>query len=461
MDRSELFDEYLKDSEKDKTLFDNYQDYYSALIFRIHDSKSMVELKKELNTFFMQNNVPAELYSEMVAIYELNAVSEDVHLVVSRLEEYLKSKVDELEKESTVSSQIVKEIKEEVVEETVFDLEQAGVNVVGDEDELLQSIESQEDIDKLKENVEKTADYLHEREQLVSNDDESFEITVDKIQDSLEMPGENGILNSVIESEEVSEDIGDLGLSFENGMVSLYGDNADENSMNFMMMMTAALLLPDTMDMLFDNLGMQMVKDNSQTTQFKVEFGKFPVVGHPENHLDKVAISKVVEVARTFQPSADYSMVLSEKSPELFLACQLFQNHILNTDGAARIAVKREDDDFRILFGLDEKLEAVSESFSTNGADVNRNPNGAVVQLGERSSIERIMVLSNTIETLDTMSKEREGQMTLDKERGAYVKKYTMDSSNVSNEGKANTLTLILVVTAEILAVAFSLFFLF
>ena len=41
MDRSELFDEYLKDSEKDKTLFDNYQDYYSALIFRIHDSKSM------------------------------------------------------------------------------------------------------------------------------------------------------------------------------------------------------------------------------------------------------------------------------------------------------------------------------------------------------------------------------------------------------------------------------------
>jgi len=329
MDRSELFIEYLSDDVENKRDLSDYQEYYSAFLFRVNGTKSMQELKKELDIFFVQNSVPNDVYTEMMAIYELYSGSENVFSVASRLEEYLHTKVDEMEKKATTSSEIVEDIKVNVVQDAVRELENAGVNVVGDEDILLSSIKSQEDIDQLKENVEKTTDYLHEREQLVSNDDQDFEITVDRIEDALEKNGDDGILNSVIESEEVYEPSDGMGVSFENGVVSLNGDKSDDNSFNFMMMMAVALMLPDASNNLFDDLGLQILKDGTQTSQFKVEFGKFPVVNHPENHLDKVAISKVVEITRDFQPMVDYSVILAEKAPDLFLTCQVFRNHIL------------------------------------------------------------------------------------------------------------------------------------
>ena len=60
------------------------------------------------------------------------------------------------------------------------------------------------------------------------------------------------ILNSVIESEEVYEPSDGMGVSFDNGVVSLNGDKTDENSFNFMMMMAAALMLPEASNNLFN-----------------------------------------------------------------------------------------------------------------------------------------------------------------------------------------------------------------
>ena len=403
MDRSYILDSYINENEENLAKKNNARELFDNLEFRIKGSKTLEELKKEVSIFFTQNNLPSEVKDEMDHIISEFTDETDVYTASTRLENVLSNYLDSKESEFTKSNDTVYEIKEEVVNNVIKDLDSVGITTVGDNDDMIEKIESEEDVIKLKENVETTVEYFESRNEIIGEENSvNIEISTADINESLDRPGTDTVLETALEEQETSLDTNVTNVeALEDGSVVIHGDSENEESLNFTAMMTVALVANNPNFEINEQLDMKLIKGNADTATYKAIYGKFPLTNHPENRLDPVIVDRIQRMAQNYNPNFSYMELLSTTSPELSIALNLINNHILNEQGAFQMAIKNGGMHHEMVFAMDENYISVSDSFRESGAMVSSDMmENNIVRVNNTTEGEQLMILNATLENL-------------------------------------------------------------
>ena len=404
MDRSYILDSYVSENQENLTEMSDARELLDNFEFRTNGSKSIEELKREVSIFYEQNNLPSEVKDEMARIIGEFSDDTDIYTASNRLENVLSDYLDSKENEFNKSNDTVFEIKEEVVETVKKDLEDIGITMTGDNDNLIDRIESEKDVVKLKENVDTAVDYFNQRNQVIDQDNSiNIELSTDDIGNSLDKSGTDTVLETVLEEQEQSLEAYTTNVdALDDGSVVVHGDSENTESLNFTAMMTAALVANNSDFGISEHLDMKFIKNNLDSSTYKVIYGNFPIANHPENKLDPVIIDKIQQLAKNYNPSFSYMQLLSDLSPELSTALTIINNHILNEQGAFQMAIKNGGERHEIVFAMDENYSVISESFRESGAMVSSDMmENDIVRVNNTTEGEQLMILNATLENLD------------------------------------------------------------
>ena len=441
MDRSYILDSYVSENQENLTEMSDARELLDNFEFRTNGSKSIEELKREVSIFYEQNNLPSEVKDEMDRIIGEFSDDTDIYTASNRLENVLSDYLDSKENEFNKSNDTVFEIKEEVVETVKKDLEDIGITMTGDNDNLIDRIESEKDVVKLKENVDTAVDYFNQRNQVIDQDNSiNIELSTDDIGNSLDKSGTDTVLETVLEEQEQSLEAYTTNVdALDDGSVVVHGDSENTESLNFTAMMTAALVANNSDFGISEHLDMKFIKNNLDSSTYKVIYGNFPIANHPENKLDPVIIDKIQQLAKNYNPSFSYMQLLSDLSPELSTALTIINNHILNEQGAFQMAIKNGGERHEVVFAMDENYSVISESFRESGAMVSSDMmENDIVRVNNTTEGEQLMILNATLENLDQKRIDKAQSEIL---QNVYQKKKVFEQS--INES-ANTFNIFL-----------------
>lgn len=254
---------------------------------------------------------------------------------------------------------------------------------------------------------------------------------------------ENNLENENMELFEVNSD----------GTVQVNGDYANKDSLNFAIMMTMSLLVANG-NKIKPDLDMKFIKNRNDRDKFKIIYGNFPLINHPENKLDSALISKITDLSKTYQSDVDYMKFLGQVSPELEQAMNIIYNHVLNHDGAFQMAI-RNNDNYDMAFGMDTNYSNILDAFNDNGAYVSYDSNqNGIVTVNETIPGNQMFILNSTNEVLGTNINNNINQEINNNRQ--YVK--TIDNNEVAN---ANYVLLAIMCVIEVILLAVYFIFLF
>lgn len=447
MDRSELINDYVNHNVQTQTKYDTNLSYLENLKYRLTGCTSITEIKEELNRFLDNNQIQGEIRENLTRIAKDFDENTDLYNAQRYLENYLSELVDKNKKELDKSEEDVNDIKQSVIDQARKDLEDVGVRLVGDEEDVFDDIKDLDDVEKIQKEVEVVK---AQRENEVRDlDAQPTEVEIGEIKNVVENSGNQNLANAVevnqveLDSNSPIQDRGD-------GTIEIKGDANNDESMNFMAMMTTALVASDIGNDLSMNLDldMRMMKDVTDVYQYKAIFGNFPVSKMTDDKkLSSEVIADIQKLGAEYNPSKDYIAVLNQSSPELAEAFQLVDDNLLKQEGAFQFLVKNDGTSCEMMFALDEHYNAVSEAFQDNGAmvsnDVNENnivrvPNG----------MDQLFTLQNTNAELKQNSLENTQNVL---ENGvAMVKKYEPPKPEEELDEAANISPVLLVVVTVV-----------
>ena len=460
MDRSYILDSYVSENQENLTEMSDARELLDNFEFRTNGSKSIEELKREVSIFYEQNNLPSEVKDEMDRIISEFGDDTDVYTASNRLENVLSDYLDSKENEFNKSNDTVFEIKEEVVETVKKDLEDIGITMTGDNDNLIDRIESEKDVVKLKENVDTAVDYFNQRNQVIDQDNSiNIELSTDDIGNSLDKSGTDTVLETVLEEQEQSLEAYTTNVdALDDGSVVVHGDSENTESLNFTAMMTAALVANNSDFGISEHLDMKFIKNNLDSSTYKVIYGNFPIANHPENKLDPVIIDKIQQLAKNYNPSFSYMQLLSDLSPELSTALTIINNHILNEQGAFQMAIKNGGERHEVVFAMDENYSVISESFRESGAMVSSDMmENDIVRVNNTTEGEQLMILNATLENLDQKRIDKAQSEIL---QNVYQKKKVFEQS-INESANTFNIFLMTIVGFEVVILLIGFFFMF
>lgn len=460
MDRSYILDSYVSENQENLTEMSDARELLDNFEFRTNGSKSIEELKREVSIFYEQNNLPSEVKDEMDRIISEFGDDTDVYTASNRLENVLSDYLDSKENEFNKSNDTVFEIKEEVVETVKKDLEDIGITMTGDNDNLIDKIESEKDVVKLKENVDTAVDYFNQRNQVIDQDNSiNIELSTDDIGNSLDKSGTDTVLETVLEEQEQSLEAYTTNVdALDDGSVVVHGDSENTESLNFTAMMTAALVANNSDFGISEHLDMKFIKNNLDSSTYKVIYGNFPIANHPENKLDPVIIDKIQQLAKNYNPSFSYMQLLSDLSPELSTALTIINNHILNEQGAFQMAIKNGGERHEVVFAMDENYSVISESFRESGAMVSSDMmENDIVRVNNTTEGEQLMILNATLENLDQKRIDKAQSEIL---QNVYQKKKVFEQS-INESANTFNIFLMTIVGFEVVILLIGFFFMF
>ena len=460
MDRSYILDSYVSENQENLTEMSDARELLDNFEFRTNGSKSIEELKREVSIFYEQNNLPSEVKDEMDRIIGEFSDDTDIYTASNRLENVLSDYLDSKENEFNKSNDTVFEIKEEVVETVKKDLEDIGITMTGDNDNLIDRIESEKDVVKLKENVDTAVDYFNQRNQVIDQDNSiNIELSTDDIGNSLDKSGTDTVLETVLEEQEQSLEAYTTNVdALDDGSVVVHGDSENTESLNFTAMMTAALVANNSDFGISEHLDMKFIKNNLDSSTYKVIYGNFPIANHPENKLDPVIIDKIQQLAKNYNPSFSYMQLLSDLSPELSTALTIINNHILNEQGAFQMAIKNGGERHEVVFAMDENYSVISESFRESGAMVSSDMmENDIVRVNNTTEGEQLMILNATLENLDQKRIDKAQSEIL---QNVYQKKKVFEQS-INESANTFNIFLMTIVGFEVVILLIGFFFMF
>ena len=503
MDREYLINDYVNYNNEVKSGMEDAEYNLENLQFRIKGSKSVNELKRELITFLDNNNISGQVREDLERIASEFNENTDLYDAERYLENYLQDVLSKQEQEFEKSNGDVRDIQKDVVSKAKEDLDEVGITVTGDEEELYDSIDDLKAVEKIKSNVDNAKDYFSDR---ANNPNlEEIEISVDTMQDALDSPGDNTILKEAInnheedidnresnrdmdvlastsvvvgDSSDVSSDISDSEVDVEeakeevveepevinndldvidrnDGSVEVKGDSVNRESLNFMAMMTAILVSSAVGNDLSMNLNLDMrvKKEITDKESYKIIFGNFPINGkNGENKLPPELINRIKEAAQGYNPNRNYMETLSKTSPEIAETLKMLHEHLLDNTGAFQLLIKNGGTNHEMMFAFDENYNNVSDAFQTNGAILTNDASeNSIVRLNNTVPGEQLLLLRSTNKTLEQKIDEKTGTLSNEMQ---YIKK--MD--DIDNVGNASTIFLTVVTVAEVLMLGIYLF---
>lgn len=432
-ERASMLNDYVSASAKNKESLNVAVDYLSQLGLAIHGVRTVSQVKYQIAEFINTYGVPQEILDILVsACQELDSGS-SVYEACSYIVELMQKMVEARKNESMKSAKELQEIQKNVTDYFEDQLNEVGVKIRGDDGQLEEKIQSEEDVIRLKENIDCAVAYLKERQQVVEENNKEISLSTDQVVESLEESGNETVLETVLEEEEslLSQKKNQNVEIDQDGFIVVHASSQREESIDFVKMMAIGLMTKNTDSILSNtDFGMLIVKDEYSKSDFSIKFGNFSNQMGQNFFSDPQIMGKVSELVNSFQTHVDYSSLLATASPEIALLFQLFETHVLNKEGMAQIAVQNNVGNLNVSFGLSEKHQDFAEALKTNGALFTETPGGFYVcNVNETMPGNTITILDSTNETMNALSEKLENpELTNEK---PYIK--IMDSDQSGN----------------------------
>jgi len=457
MDRSYMINEYVNDNEISQTEMENTENYLDGLRFRINGSKSVAEVMREVSKFLDNNqDLPSELHDGILDIVNGFDENTDTYTAINRLDQYLDKNLDEKKADFTKTNDTLMDVKQELIDESKRRLDEAGIEFTGDtktQEQVLESINTRDDIDRIINNVNRADDYVYERnkdnETNQIEQDFKSEVSMDVTEQIVDSPKDDIILNEALANQEVKGNNSLLNEK-DDGSLEIKGDILLPDTVNFTNMMVAMIVASSM------KLDMKFIKEKEDINNFRVLLANFPVANRPDNRLDSNTIEKINQIASGYNSYADYSDVLNTLSPELAILMKIVNENVMGQKGAFQFAVNNDGDKHNIAVAMDENYEHLRETFLDNGVTMlDSIPDSKRMIIPDTIPGDQLATLSNIDDALiEEMQKNANPQMML--------KLGEMPTNNQTNSeaANANLTFLIIAAIAEVLLVGFYIFFL-
>ena len=451
-----MLDEYISDQNKSFIEKEEADTNLEKLEFRIQGSKTIEEIKKEVSIFLEKNNVPPEVEEELQQICDEFDENTDVYHASLYLENFMKQYLEDKEKSHQENSDTVREIKTDLIEKVKKDLDAVGVMLSDSDDTLVDSIQSEADVYKLKDNAEQVTEYLNERNQLLTEEEKTLvELPSEQLTQVLEKPGDEALLQNVLVEAEKQVDVKDSQIEVkEDGSVVVEGNINHSESMNVVALMTLALMVENSEFNLEQNMDMKFVKQESEESNFQVTFGHFPQ-SIDATHLEKDILPKVMELVNNYHAFTSYMDILGAYSPEIMLALKIVKEQVFNQPGSFQLAIKNNGNSYDMKFGIDDHYQDLINAFCENGAYMTEDINhDSIIIIPGNQKSDQLVLLNAVLESL--MQKgytNEEAQQLLNQ----YQKKLVFDN----NTANVQRTFLIVVLITEIVLLSVGIYFLF
>lgn len=445
MNRSYMLNGYIEENENNLREKEQAEETKDKLEFRINGSKTIDEIKKQVSIFLEKNTVPVKVEEDLIKICDTFNESTDVYFAEKYIEDYIQNYLEEKDKSYNKSDETVNEIKQEVVDDAKKDLEEVGITMTGDTDSILDSIQSERDVFKIKENVEATTNYFNN---FINDDSPTLEIPVNAIEESINNSTTDTILDQTLQNNNVNQIIIN-----EDSSIEINGD-VNNDSMNFTAMMTDVLVTTNNDNGFDARLDMKFMKENDSDTKFKVVYGNFPLT-EPGNKLNPETLYVIKKIADSYDSSVDYFKLLESDSKELATSLKIIENTILNKKGRFKMAVKTDGLSQNLMFAMSPEYYEVSNAFYESGASVVHNENESVIKVNNTSLGEKIVILTTTLENLDEKNLEKNEPVKQTKYQKQLMHPVDNQTANVHN------VFLEVVACAEVLLLICFIYFIF
>lgn len=225
------------------------------------------------------------------------------------------------------------------------------------------------------------------------------------------------------------------------GSVEINGDASVYDNTNFTSKMISDVVA-DGM-----KLDMKYIKKKENENNYKVLFGNFPVVDHPNNRLTNEQLSEINQKANEYDPSIDYSSSLNDKSFELGLLMKIVDENVVGKEGAFQFAVNNSEGKHDIAVAMDENYNDLKEVFIDKEIEQLDSQRMVIRDTGEQFSV------LSTID--DDLGKVRERNANPQR----IMKLGKMEDDNLSEAANVNFTFLMVAAIAEVLLLGFYIFF--
>lgn len=446
MDRSSMLNSYVSDNEANAKSLDAATDDLNALEFRIKGSKSVSEIKREVEIFLEKNEVSSEVKDNLLRICDNFSENTTVYQAISYLEDFMNSHVEEKENDFEKSNDTVNDIKEEVISDAVKSLDDVGVTLVGDTSDMIEKIRDESDVYKLRNNIDRTTEHLGNQNEISSDDNNQIEIDSNIIEEAINTPGDQTILESVtVEQERAEETDPELATDttdnygievLPDGTIVYHGNTTIDEDMNFMAMVAGTLVVDNKLNMNFS-------KTADESAAYRVAFGNFSP--KQNNNQEPIVLGEVTSLVNNYNPMASYKDVLMQKSPELMTSLNIIDDEVLGKKGLFQMNVNNNDGNLDFSFILDDNYNDLTEAFTESGAMVtNDAAENSVVVLRNTTPGDNLFALNITAESIHDLRQQVKKSL-----ENGYQKKLEYKNSN-NETALANPNFLVVVLIANL-----------
>lgn len=397
MEKAYFLNSYVNELEENQKASLQADSYLQNYLTRTNGVKTVEELKKEVEIFLEQNNVDSELKSELIGICDSINQESDLYISSLKLENAVKDYVYEKNKSLESANQEVEEIKSNLIQDNINKLDEVGVHISGDTQEIKDSIKNEDDVYHFERNIDKAVDYYRERNDMYNNSSVT-ETATTTLENAIEKSGDIQVLSSVL-SEEKQEVKSNSSVDVkEDGTVQINALGTNFNDMNFVFMMTTLLVANNPNFSLNTNMDMKFIKEKDVADNFKVIYGDFPISPNC-SQIDPTLEKQIYDLANSYDSNVSYSELLNRTSPELRMALQLIEENVLEQTGEFKMAIKPNGSGYDIKMGIDDDFKALIDAFYENGAFTTEGIDGTVVVMIP-NNMEQIVLLDAVLETL-------------------------------------------------------------
>lgn len=454
-ERASMLDEYSLDYREKKKMLNQTIEYLSILNESLKSVYTIEQVKLEIQNFISVYDIPSEVIDILDDTMRELSSEDSVYKACQYVSEVLQRIIDERDRKEKLSRDKVDDIRKNVADHFENQLNDVGVKISGDSEDFSDSIETEEDVDRLKDNIDRTVEYLKERQKIIGENETDVTLSMDQVMDATENVSDDIILDAVLEEEETSDfmkETSDLEVD-STGAIVISASLGKSESMDYMKMMIVGMMT-SAMDptLASASFGMKMVKGQYNKEDFQVKFGNF---SKSEDNLinDPKIMGKIQDLSSSFHTNVDYDSMLLQVSPELSSAVSIFENHILGKEGMAQIAVKNTSGNYNFAFGLGEEFQNVTDSLNTNGAVTTQTPIGSSVSnIYDTTPGDTLTILSSTNETLDNEKELENNELS---NTNSYVKVKSMDDL-----GNVNFYILVSIAVFEVVSILLTIYFL-
>lgn len=444
MDRSYILNSYIEENDNNLKEKEQAEETKDKLEFRINGSKTIDEIKKQVSIFLEKNTVPVKVEDDLIKICDTFNENTDIYFAEKYIEDYIQKYLEEKDKNYNKSNETVTEIKQEVVDNAKRSLEEFGITMTGDTDSVLDSIQDERDVFKIKENIETTTNYFNN----FNDDSSTLEVPVNAIENSINNPTTDTILDQTLQNNNINQ----ITIN-EDSSIEINGD-VNNDSMNFTAMMTDILVTTNNDNNFDAGLDMKFIKENTETDKFKVVYGNFPL-DKPENKLNQDTLYVIQKIANTYNPSVNYFKLLESDSIELATSLKIIKHNILNKEGSFKMAVKTDDLSQDIMFAISPEYYEVSNAFYESGANVIHNEKVSIIKVNNNSLGEKLTILTTTLENLEQKNLEKNVPV----KQNQYQKRLIFPTNNQA--ANVHNIFLAVVACVEVLLLILFIYFVF